>query len=315
MTQKITALVFAYNNSKEVIRCLESISTQSCAELIRVILHDDASTDDTLAKATEFLSSSGLSWEVISNSENQYARGIGFFRRVMSSATTPYVALCDADDYWVSKNKIEVQLREMEADPEIALTHHGFRLVHAETGVYFGASNFIDPNPNNDPLALLGSNFIGACTAMYRTSVIRSVADWGGFESLSVPDYPFWGALSIHGKVKWLDGILSAYSVSNSSMSSHLKQSGLELASFEVRRWLWFQFKSSGKVPAMDLEEAWKSLVLDWQAIPGHRLTTFKYAPRRIARGFVNHLSFERMWRAQVLLNKIRVYWSPMRRK
>ena len=314
MIAKVTALVFAHNNENEIIRCLESISTQSCAEKIHVVLHDDASEDSTAAIAKDFLRASGLSWEIITNTENQYSNGIDFFRRVMVSCKTPYVALCDADDFWVTRSKIELQLREMDADSNLVLTHHAFELVDSNSGLAFGISNNVDPNPENSRTAFLRSNYVGACTAMYRTSVLNSILNWKGFGALPVPDYPFWGMLSMYGNVKWMEGIVSAYSVSNSSMSSKLKYSGLDRTESEVRRWLWCLYASSGKFDAQQLEEAWKSLILDWQALPAHRLPAVSFASRIILRGIIRHTPFQRLWKLQILLGKVRANWFPIRR-
>ena len=314
MSPRVTALVFAFNSAPVILRCLESIAAQTRSDEIHVVVHDDSSTDETVELARGFLTESKLSWEIISNSENQFSSGVDFFRRVMLGLQTPYVALCDADDVWISRDKIEMQLKAMEADDGLVLTHHSFILVNSETGVPLGTANERDPIKSSSSTDFLRYNFVGACTAMYRLSAAKSVALWDGFEKLRVPDYPFWGMLSLEGRVGWLSGLTSGYYVSSSGMSAKFAPSTLVTAEYEVRRWLWYKYKSTGRIDPRELHEAWRLLILDWQVFPGHRLPSIRYLIKRLIRGTFGRLAFKRRWTLQIQLDKIRTYWLPRRR-
>jgi glycosyltransferase involved in cell wall biosynthesis len=315
MKRKVTALVFAYNNAKDIERCLRSISEQTAVDQIHVVVHDDASTDSTVELATSFLSSTSVSWEIVTNETNQFTQGIDFFRRVMMNCKTPFVALCDADDYWLTPDKVERQLAQMERDEEIVLSHHSYEVFLADSMKKIGHLNVSDPNPDGSLTKILGGNYVGACTAMFRLSAANGHPSWNGYGECTVPDYPLWGALGTHGKISWIDNATSAYGVSSSSLSARISPLSLRVASLKVRRWLWFQYSISGKFDSGELGEAWKNLMLDWQVVPGHRLTLISYLRGKFRLGVFKRLSIVQLWNAQFAYSKIRTYRLPRGRK
>ncbi|BDU17057.1 glycosyltransferase family 2 protein [Lysobacter auxotrophicus] len=88
----------------------------------QVVLVDDASPDDTIGALHAVAAQYPPGWiEVVQLPKNggpSAARNAGWER-----STQPYVAFLDADDTWVP-TKIELQMRALRADPQIALLAH-----------------------------------------------------------------------------------------------------------------------------------------------------------------------------------------------
>lgn len=91
---KVSIYVPAYNEAEWITRALESVPVRDDIELIVV---DDGSTDDTLAKVLDFQERTKLNMRVIHCMQNQgisYANNIG-----IDSCKGEYFYLIDADDY------------------------------------------------------------------------------------------------------------------------------------------------------------------------------------------------------------------------
>ncbi len=109
-------------------RCSETIGRaigSVIAQRVRpseVILVDDGSNDDTLAKLYGFQAQYGSDWiEVVSLNENKgpsIARNTGW-----ELANEQYIAFLDADDAW-HPEKLKMQYNWMANHPEVALSGH-----------------------------------------------------------------------------------------------------------------------------------------------------------------------------------------------
>jgi len=314
MKTDVTALVFSYNNAGEIMECLSSIARQSAWRRIHLIVHDDASADGTADIAERYLRSTSLSWSIVRNETNRYSAGIDFFRHVILSCETEFVALCDADDIWVSPNKIEVQLKSMAENPAITLSHHAYAAFEGKSGKDLFVVNRSDPNSDCDEGLFLYKNYVGACTAMFRLSALSSHLDWRGYEDLKVPDYALWGVASIQGKVHFEPELLSRYRVSDQSMSGRITYLGQRLASLETRRWLWFQFSLHSGLSSETLRNAWCALVSDWRVNqPRFWFETTRLVFRPLHQ-ILNNFSPLRIWRLMALIQKIRIHSDPSRR-
>jgi glycosyltransferase involved in cell wall biosynthesis len=92
--------------------------------LFEVLIHDDASTDQTAniirmceKKYPELI-------KPIYQTENQYSRG-GVGRFQYPRVKGKYIALCEGDDYWTDPCKIDKQIRFLEEHPDyIAVAHN-----------------------------------------------------------------------------------------------------------------------------------------------------------------------------------------------
>ena len=89
-----------YNGAEYVVEQLESIRTQSMP-VDEVIIHDDRSTDDTVAIVEKYIREHGLerNWKVSQNPKNLgYAAN---FIGAVKETEGEYIFFCDQDDIWV----------------------------------------------------------------------------------------------------------------------------------------------------------------------------------------------------------------------
>lgn len=122
----------AYNQARYIDRAIESFLSQKTSFPFEIIVHDDASEDGTAEAILRWQARYPEKIFAIVQSKNQYSKGVSIPDIMLASARGKYVATCEGDDYWTSPDKLEKQVRYMEANPGCALCVHASRLVNPE---------------------------------------------------------------------------------------------------------------------------------------------------------------------------------------
>jgi len=112
----VTVIVPLFNKEKYILATLRSISDQTYTNW-ECIISDDGSSDNSLLLVKQFILATPGRWKIISqiNSGPSSARNHG-----ITLATGKYIAFIDADDIWI-QNKLEIQVRYLEKNPEVSL--------------------------------------------------------------------------------------------------------------------------------------------------------------------------------------------------
>ena len=196
----------------------------------QVILVDDASPDDTASALHAVAAHYPPGWvDVIVLSKNggpSKARNAGW-----EHASQPYVAFLDADDTWVS-TKIELQMRALRTDPEIALLAHRMLVRDRESpspAAPREARTHIVPRRR----LLLNNPFPTASVVLRRDLPFRFDENYRRVE-----DFLLWGQIGFSGyRCAKLDQVLAYWHKANygaGGLSEDLK--AMHRAGREVRR-------------------------------------------------------------------------------
>ena len=92
---KVTVLIAAYNEEKNIEKCLESVLDQTFKDY-KILLLDDGSTDETVIIAEDFMKDKNIDFEII-RSETNLGK-ISIINRSVFRLNTEYIAILDADD-------------------------------------------------------------------------------------------------------------------------------------------------------------------------------------------------------------------------
>lgn len=78
---------------------------------LKLLIHDDASTDSTADIIREYEAKYPRLIRTIFQEENQRSKGVRFMNPnfLFPIAKGEFIALCEEDDYWTSKDKIQLQ--------------------------------------------------------------------------------------------------------------------------------------------------------------------------------------------------------------
>lgn len=114
----------AYNHEKYIKEALNGMLMQISDFPFEIIVHDDASTDETVTIIKEYMNKFPNIIKPIFQTENQWSKGNRIMPIVFKHAKGNYIALCEGDDYWTDENKLQIQIDEMKKYPECEISFH-----------------------------------------------------------------------------------------------------------------------------------------------------------------------------------------------
>ena len=129
----VSVFVVAYNEEKYIRQALDSVLAQKTNFKYEVIVHDDASTDQTADIVREYEKRYPEIVKGIYQDSNKYQKGIQFVISYMYPvAVGKYVAYCDGDDYWTDPYKLQKQVDFLEKNPEYTMCQHAFSFLYED---------------------------------------------------------------------------------------------------------------------------------------------------------------------------------------
>ncbi len=240
---RLTVLTLAYNQRNYIAQCMESVLAQRTDFPVRHIVVDHCSTDGTADVIAEYAATHpGIRPVLLS------ARlGGQNVRAMFLRALTPYVALCDGDDYFTDPYKLQTQVDFMEAHPECGLCFHPVKVVYEDGS----GRERIYPPLEEMPRGvrefyyladLMRVNFIQTNSVMYRWRFTEGLPDW--FVPDLVPGDWYWHLLHAEtGKIGFINKVMSVYRRHTASLfyaseispkANRLKHGLSELRSYDV---------------------------------------------------------------------------------
>ena len=130
----VSVIVLAYNQERYVAECLAGILAQQGDFRLELIVGDDGSGDGTMDVIQRYLKAiphGSVDVKVLPSDEN-----LGISRnleRCLRACTGDYVAICEADDYWIDPNKLQAQVDFLRSHPGCALCFNDLYIYAEDT--------------------------------------------------------------------------------------------------------------------------------------------------------------------------------------
>lgn len=207
----VSVICNAYNHEAYIRDTLEGFVMQKTNFLFEILVHDDASTDNTADVIREYEEKYPELIKPIYQTVNQYSQGIPIsktfqFPRVRGK----YIALCEGDDYWIDPHKLQKQYDAMEKHPEVDVCAHKSIMVNAET-----KEKIMDIAPAKEDTVLSveeviagGGGFVSTNSLLYRFQINNNIPEFRKFLGL---DYTLQIHSSLRGGMLYLNDCMSAY--------------------------------------------------------------------------------------------------------
>lgn len=106
----VAILLATYNGEKYITQQLQSIANQTCKD-VAVYVHDDGSTDDTLAIVKSFEEKTDLKIVVLDDDRSRGPRDS--FMWLLEHVDARYYMFCDQDDVWLPQ-KVEKSIAKLQ---------------------------------------------------------------------------------------------------------------------------------------------------------------------------------------------------------
>ena len=210
----VSVVCITYNHELYIREAIESFLTQETNFPFEIIIHDDASTDNTTNIIKEYHLRYPDIIRPIYQKENLYSKG-GFKPSIYAAgySSSEFIALCEGDDYWVDSKKLQIQIEAMQAHPEVDFSFHS---------AYCLRDGICDDNPSWDygcgqifsPYAVISciGSFAPTPSYILRREVLTKLPEWF-FNTAPVGDVFLEIYGSKRGGALYLNKSMAAYRV------------------------------------------------------------------------------------------------------
>ncbi|WP_346881188.1 glycosyltransferase [uncultured Algibacter sp.] len=196
-----------YNHEKYIEATLDGFLMQKATFPIEIIIHDDASTDNS-RKIIEKYAKLHDNIKTIFQSENQYSQDIKPLHNFLLPKTQgKYIAICEGDDYWIDTLKIKKQVDFLEANPDYVVSWTNYKTYN---GINFKENhfNFKETNRTID----FDNIFSPYCTLTLTVLFKKAALDLKRIPSFKhFKDNTIYALLLLNGKGVYMDFVSAIY--------------------------------------------------------------------------------------------------------
>lgn len=213
----ISVIVLTYNQEAYICQTLDSILAQQTDEQIEVIIGDDHSSDGTSVICQAYQAQYPDRVRYFYNTPNLGL--VQNFVAMLRHCQGEYIALCDGDDYWTDKHKLQKQVQVMRENSRCVLVHTNRQLLADK--LYEQPP--LDKSVAEIPQELFFHPYICVPTTLFRA---KSAWQWlDTYETLSLQqnwrmqDFPLWLYLGTQGTFRYLAENTAMYRVLPDTLS------------------------------------------------------------------------------------------------
>jgi len=210
----------SYNQGAFIAEAIESVLLQECDFVFKLLIFDDASTDNSIEICNDFVRRYPAKIQLFSNDTN-----LGLIKnyiKAFNACSAKYIAILEADDYWVDRQKLTKQVAVLEENSNVGLVHarpkvlsnNGFRVDYNVKGNdNQGIKLFED--------LLLGKYSISPLTVMFRRDLLFEI----DFEicvsqKFQTIDLFLWLDFVLRTNIYFLNDVVGVYRYLNNSVSN-----------------------------------------------------------------------------------------------
>lgn len=202
---KVSVIMLACNVGRYVETAIKGVLAQQTSFPIELILSEDCSTDNTLEICEQYANHYPDRVRLIRHEKN-----LGLQRNFMdahSHCTGEYIAICDGDDYWCNKHKLQRMTDFMDAHPDFAICFHRVINYYEEDGSKSLSNGGQAVVTNITHLAQ--SNYITNSSSLFRRSYAQELPEW--FARTPLCDYAMHMVNAQYGNIYYFKTPMAVY--------------------------------------------------------------------------------------------------------
>ncbi|MDR0894980.1 MAG: glycosyltransferase [Prevotellaceae bacterium] len=204
-TLKVSVLMLTYNQERYVAQAIRSVLAQQTDFAFELVIGNDASTDQTGAICARLALCHPDRIVLIDRPQN-----VGLAQNFMDTyhcLRGQYVAICEGDDYWISRYKLQRQVAWLEAHPDDAICFH--RVINYYEDNHTKSLSNGGQKRDTDILDLARGNYITNVSVLFRRGVFGELPDW--FAQVSTYDYPLHLLTAQYGRIHYMRRPMAVY--------------------------------------------------------------------------------------------------------
>lgn len=222
----VSICCITYNHEKYIKQCLDGVLMQQTNFEFEVLIHDDASTDDTTVIIREFEKKYPNIVKPIYQTENQYSKGINpDFTYNYPRAKGKYIAVCEGDDYWTDPLKLQKQVDFLEENEDFGLVHTNYEKYYEESNTLMthNRENYLLQDENS---FYFKTGDLRTCTVLFRAKWIPKIEELFSQDFMQdavIGDRPIFTMIASVSKIYFLNDITCVYRITSTSSASHFE--------------------------------------------------------------------------------------------
>lgn len=205
----VSVIMTTYNQESYVEKTLKSILNQSTDFKIEIILHDDASTDDTKYILEKYYKLYPEIIVPIFRSVNIYQQGISPFVESLKIAKGKYIAICEGDDYWIDNNKLQKQFDLMEKNLDLSFCCHNAQIYYVNENKTSSFNKSLPSGRYSTKDLFNREWFIPTASLFFTKKSLSDLPEWYG--EVRSQDLLTEIMASLHGNFWYDSNIMSVY--------------------------------------------------------------------------------------------------------
>lgn len=219
---KVSICCITFNQEDYIKDALDSFLMQKTNFKYEIIIHDDASTDNTVRILKEYKQKYPDMIKLILQKNNQYSLGKEVFPNTFNIAKGKYIAICDGDDYWTDENKLQIQVDYMESNENCTLCAHSFNYVDKNRSIIESVNRYKHNTRCSERDIIIGDGgFFATSSLMIPAKILKDLPEY--YYNCTVGDYPMQLYAMSKGEAHYISKNMSDYRInSNGSWTSNI---------------------------------------------------------------------------------------------
>jgi predicted SAM-dependent methyltransferase len=205
---KVSVFMLAYNHDQFIAQAIDSVLMQEVNFEYEIVIGEDCSTDRTRQIVIDYQKKYPDKIRLLLPESNlgMHANAINTYKACQGQ----YIAVLEGDDYWISSDKLKKQVDFLDQNPDFAICFTNTLLFwednHRDPAIFL--SQQAETSTIED---LLTHNFISTPSVMYRGGLVQDFPKW--YSEQGMGDWTFYILLAEHGKIGYIDEVMSAYRI------------------------------------------------------------------------------------------------------
>lgn len=217
----VSVCCVCYNQEQFIRQTLDGFLMQRVNFAIEIIVHDDASTDET-QEIIKMYAAKDKRIIPILRKTNIKSKGIPVFPVTYKMARGKYISICEGDDYWTDELKLQKQFDYLEKHSNCSAVFTDMILINRE-GEFISESRRMPSNINQlQTYHLMQGNAIHTANVFFKRIVVNQKAiDFIG--RMPYGDMALYLICSTYGPIGYIPELTSAYRVNVGLMQNYDK--------------------------------------------------------------------------------------------
>ncbi len=211
----VSVLSLSYNHQKYIAECIEGVLLQKTNFQIEMIIPEDCSTDDTR--------------KIIQDYQNKFPdiikpiyrqKNMGYFPNFIDAYKTckgKCIAICEGDDYWISPDKLQLQVDFLEKNQDYVISFHNAYVKNEINNTPIQIYEHSNAETTTQEELAQGRTFFSV-SALFRNNIIKDFPLW--YSQMPTNDYPLYLLLTQYGKINYIHKAMAVYRVNNQGLWS-----------------------------------------------------------------------------------------------